>query len=255
MKMTKNLFITLLFLTSAIHTHTMDQPEPKEKKSVIPKWVKSVGTFILGEKKPKNSPDMKELSIAISELPKEIQNQIIGILLASQNASSLIEASQTISSFAQVNKELHELINQRDFCLKIIKNLSARFNCSNLTACKALQTQKAKKQLELQTELFKICQKPTLQTENWNDNVLFAGLIMQGVDFEFTYDYAGDITTPLIIALLHQSEATDVIITVGKVDVTRASKKGTTPLEAAEATENKRLITLIQDQIKKQHKK
>ena len=68
------------------------------------------------------------------------------------------------------------------------KNLSTRFNCSNLTACKALQTQKAKKQLELQTALFKICQKQTLQTEHWNDNVLFAGLMLQGVDFEFTYD-------------------------------------------------------------------
>jgi hypothetical protein len=171
-----------------------------------------------------------------------ISPQAIGLLIATMNAKSLQEAGDLISSLTLINKEFYELLNERNLCLQIIKYLSARFNCSNIVACSVLKTEKAKYLLERQIELFKFAQKK--ENFSLNDNVVITGIYLQGADLEFTYDYAKDIATALIISLLNESELAQILITLG-ANINIKSKNGLTPLEIVQESGNIKFLEFI----------
>ncbi len=145
MKISKNSLLVVLLIAIAGNVHGMDQ-KPSWKKRA--QWVTTVGEVALGlkpvsalmtqkstkpaESKPSdfNTPlpilEPKEFT----DLPKDVQNQIMGILLAGQNANSFKEAAQTINSLAQVNKELNALINDQQYTLDLVKHLAKKFNAT-----------------------------------------------------------------------------------------------------------------------------
>jgi hypothetical protein len=190
-----NSFIALLLLAATFNSHSM---EPEQQKSG---WVALAGaTIIRGYAAYKQF-----LSYIHSEpiepfpfttLPKDIQHEIIALLLAGATATSLKEAAFTINSLAQINHQLNELINDPKFCLSIIKNLAETFNCSDEEAAKALQTQEAKRRLKLQESL-----KKSLERGRYP-----ADLPSGDIDLNFTYsgldEYGGEIMTPLMIAIV-----------------------------------------------------
>ncbi len=155
MKISKKLLAVGLFLAIAGTAQAMDQ-KPSWKKRA--QWVTAVGEVALGLKPvsilmAKKSTKPSEFSMDLptlepkefTDLPKDMQNQIIGILLAGQNASSLEEASQTINSLARINKELNALINDPTFCLQTIKHLAKKFDLDELKVTKKLYIDQAKK--------------------------------------------------------------------------------------------------------------
>ena len=145
-----------------------------------------VGNILLGIRKLNPAEPFP-----FSDLPKEIQNEILSLLTINVNAESLETAAQTINALAQVNKELNALINEPIFCLRLIKVLAKKFNCSDDVVCKKLSTQEAKRRLDLQVQFFILCQKDFDMVKD-----KLADLCQQGVDLEFTmYDM-----TPLMVA-------------------------------------------------------
>lgn len=229
MKITKknNLFFILIMLGAPHSLHTMDQPKPKKKTSKprhAVRWIALAGEIILG-----NTP-IEQLLVQqpnepfpFTNLPKDEQNFILNLLTTGANTTSLSIAAHTINSLAQVNTALNTLINQPAFCLRMIKNLSKRFNCSNFTACAALQTFQAKHQLRLQRQLVDLCEAkiPSRNTLNI--------LCDQGVDLEFTYDYKQQEVIPLMIASLNESPVVVFLIETG-VDINQTNNMGLTTL-------------------------
>ena len=130
-----------------------------------------------------------------TDLPKEMQNQIIYFLSLNTTATTLKEAVDTINSLTKVNKELNELLNKPDVCLQIIKHLAIKFNYSDEQVAAELQTKESQRRLELQHQLKLICM-------NINDLANFDSLYEQGVDLNFTYSTKTPnlFVTPLMIA-------------------------------------------------------
>ena len=254
-------------------------------------WAAIVGGVLLGTIKIKMLwQSQPGEPFPFTQLPKEMQNQIIYFLSLNTTASSLKEAAFTINSLAQVNHELNKLINGPAMCLELIKHLAKKFNCSDEQAAKALQTKEAKRRAELQNKLYIRC-----ITEVWKINTLknipsLESLIGQGVDLEFTYNtptskvfatpltiaisakngmlktlcslgnkyfdinqYTPSGTTALIFAIsLKAAGKTEILLNAG-ADPNLADFTGLTPLAAAQQTDNQEIINLIQDAIVKKH--
>jgi hypothetical protein len=182
-----NVFIALLLVTLTFNTYTMEPQEPNKIG-----WVALAGGVLIGG----YAAYQQFLSYVHAEpfdfasQSPEMQNKIILFLTTNTTAKSLKEAAQTINSLAQTNKELNEWINDSEFCLKIIKHLAQKFNCSDQTAAKILQTQEAKRRLNIQTTLQELCTRNSTNEER-------DSLFEQGVILDFTYD---NHTPPLTLA-------------------------------------------------------
>jgi len=193
------------FLLSAItfnNTYTMDQPE---KESILG-WVAVIGGVLLGAVAMKylwqSQPD-KPLSF--TELPKDIQNQIIELTSLYSTAESIDIAARTINSLAQVNKELNQKINDPKFCLQLIKHLSEKFGLSNEVVAKKLHTQEAKRRLALQKELSNVCKFAFAKNIE-----PIKKLYENGADLEFTYEMPLLAPTPLMLFIYKPSSIEEI---------------------------------------------
>ncbi|HLC07451.1 MAG TPA: ankyrin repeat domain-containing protein [Candidatus Babeliales bacterium] len=239
MKIIKNkVFLTLLLLTPACTVYTMDEPPKKTSKTRrIAQWAMIAGDLLLGNIPVQKIHLIEQTSepFAFTELPKELQNTIKVLLLTGATAKTLNEVAFTITSLAQVNRELNELINGPTFCLQIIKSLSKRFDCPDFDVCLALQIKQAKSQYELQKKLLDLC----IQQKEPNQQ-RFALLCYQGVDLEFTYSYDNHIATPLMIASLNNNFMIGYLLNAG-ANVNQSNPDGITALMLTSQEDTTRL--------------
>lgn len=174
-------FIALILVALMCNTYTM---EPEHKKIG---WVALAGAAIVGgymAYKRFLSSVHGEQTPEFSNLSLETQYYIIDLLAKVSTATSLPEAAHTINSLAQVNHDLNDLINDPQFCLRIIKNLAKQFDCSDMKAALVLQTKEAKRRVALQQGLI-LCCIPYITTAAEAGNAI-KELIKDGVDFSFT---------------------------------------------------------------------
>ncbi len=236
------LFYTLLLLSAAFNTHKTYTMEPEDVKKVG--WVALAGGVIIGgyaayqqflsyihaEQEQPIEP------FRFTELPQDVQAVITSLLFAGVTATSLKEAAQAINALAQVNKELNTLINDPNFCLKTIKTLSQKFNCSNETAAEILQTKEAKNRLAIQKRFIQI-----IQSESNNpirNNLKY--VCQDGFDLEFTYNnptqskyFAEKFLTPLMIASVNpQTSVINLLLKQGS-NINQTTDKGKTALMLA----------------------
>ncbi len=142
----------------------------------------------------KNHPSKKKCLIFSSSLPLELDQSIISMVI--DNELKLRPCIRTIKSFALTNKQSSSLFNNQKYIDDLIERLSKRFYCSHEAATKALSTPKAINRLSLQKRLFYLCLKPNL-VEDISSR--FDLLLKQGANVDFTYNYAYQPQTLLMI--------------------------------------------------------
>ncbi len=261
MKISKKtgLFYALLLLSTTFNTHKTHAMEPEDVKKVG--WVALAGAAIVGGYAAyqqflsyiHTEPEQPIDPFNFTGLPKDVQNTIISLLTINTSAKTLQEAAQAINRLAQVNKELNTLINDPQFCLQIIKQLSQKFNCSNITATQTLQTKEAKNRLKLQKDLkdlIKIFENyahyyhyPEKATSICLDKL--TSLYQAGVDLEFTYDnddmffdFLKAFLTPLMIASIQENLLMiDCLLQQGS-NINQTTNKGKTALMLAAECSN-----------------
>ena len=254
-----NSIIALVLLATTFNSYSMKRPisPHQEKKQILGQaqlpsgeWVDIVGLVL------SNDAPMKLLltNFDFTQLPKDIQHEIIYLLSIETTATSLDSAAITINSLAQVNKELNELINDPKFCLKIIKHLAQKFECSDMKAAKALKTKEAKRRFELQDKLYDLCTNDTSLTEI---TPYFELLRQQGIDLNFTYfsEFCNG-ATPLILVVTEdyednytQSELIKFLIMQG-ADINATNNDGDTVLMHAARLLKEKIIKLLTEQPK-----
>lgn len=101
-----------------------------------------------------------------SDLPTEIQTEIIKLLASSCTDKTLKESAQTINALAQTNKHLNALINDPQFNLKLIKSRAKQFNVSDVKVAKILHTKSSQVQLLMQLQLARIIKNINEEQEN-----------------------------------------------------------------------------------------
>lgn len=204
-----NLFLTLFFivLSSAIFD-TVQANGNNNPKS----WLTLIADSLLyGTESAKqflssiHSKSAQGLEFA--NLPPEEQQTIIFLLSEHSNTSTLESSARTINALAQVNKQLHALINGPIFCLKIVKHLAQQFNCSDETAALALQTKEAKNRLTIQKKFENLFAEKFFMIEEFYN---LYDSYKDYIDLNFTYRHSNNFpydekNTPLITAILYPS--------------------------------------------------
>jgi hypothetical protein len=196
---------------------------------------------------------------AFAELPHEMQYYVIDLLAKTSTATTVQEAGKMINALAQTNKELHTLINNPQFCLKIIKNLAQQFKCSDQDAAASLQTQEAKKRLNVQLqflELFKKKKSSIIHTEFGPLYAMYKGY----VDLNFTYNFEAStpdkpnqiITVPLLFIatyydIYHGDDGfrTYCLLKTKTIDANIPNSLGITPLMLAAQHNDPEIIKLL----------
>lgn len=228
-----NFFIALLLLIVTFNSYNMEQTwQP-------PRWAIVVGGVLLGAIAIKMLWQPQQ-PFQLEDLPPEMQDKIMQLLTINTNAESLNVAAQTINSLAQANKELNEYINDSEFCLKLIKHLAEKFNCSDQEVAEALQTKEAKRRLTMQKKLLH------LTTSSQDPIKDFKILCQQNIDMTFTYYGKGhdDLYTPLIFTVTNHyyGLASNIII--------YAFNKGINITNQFNSEGNTALILCIKDTIR-----
>jgi hypothetical protein len=160
-------------------------------------WVDIVG-LILNDNAP-----MKLLltNFKFNELFPELRKQIIFSLSSYTTAKSLKEAAFTINSLAQVDKEINQLINDPQFCLKNIKYLAQKFKKSDETVANILQTKAAKERSVLQKNLTGLLIDPRLaltrprSIDPRGAFMMLDFLCERGFDLNYIYSKSDDLLT------------------------------------------------------------
>ena len=194
MKMTKRIssLIAALLLVTTFNSYSME-----EQKSSG--WMALVGGVLLGAVAIKMLWQSQPSDpFPFTQLPKDMRDQIILLLTLDTQASSLKEAAKTINSLAQVNKELNKFINDPVFCLKLIKHLAEKFNCTDEEAAEELHIQEAKRRLKIQHQLLYMLLNGCYYIKNETVITPEATLFLdsayeQGIDLGFTYEHNGSI--------------------------------------------------------------
>src|SRR5436190_13889225 len=134
------LFIALTLLSVVSNSHAMMTPW-SSTIAMVTGSVDLIGSILLG----KNAWNaLWQSPFPLKNLPKEIQDLIIGLIITGTTSNDLTQAGQAINSLAQVNKELNQLINNPKYSASLIKNLAVQFDATEESVCKALQTLSAK---------------------------------------------------------------------------------------------------------------
>jgi ankyrin repeat protein len=181
-----NSLIALLLLTTTFNGYSMEQP-PRGNNYLG--WAAIVGSVLLGAIAIKMLwQSQPSEPFPFTDLPKEIQDQIILLLSLNSTATSLKEAVDTINSLAKVNHKLNKLINNPKFCLQIIKHLAIKFNYSNEQVAAELQTKESLRRLDFQHQLKILCTTPTGIISPIKDIPSLEVLCEQGIDLNFTYN-------------------------------------------------------------------
>lgn len=153
MKISKNSLVAALILALSINTHAMN---------TFSNWIEKVGLILLGATdisqlylspvaamdSPQSSPPTE--FHRFTELPKDLQNEIIGLLTVATTAKSMKEALETINALSQVNKQLNTLINSPEYRSQIMKHLAQKFNINEDAIRFRLQPEKEEKRWSLE---------------------------------------------------------------------------------------------------------
>ncbi len=241
--------MVLIFFGNAI-VQAMEPKEkkPKKKSALTTRLLQSLSQNILNILASKELPqrqaalqNLQQDPFFFNELPKDLREKILGLLIAGATAETLELAAYTINALSLVDHQFNTLFNDPKFCLQIIKSLSQRFNCSNFTACFVLKMPQAKFQLKLQTDFFKMCQHRSPQLIN------FQTLCSKGLDIEFTYTHQLQELTPLMVAALFDNTRMFSYLIEAGADINHANKNGTTPLMIAMTVEHTELSSSFKD--------
>lgn len=168
------------YIASSLGTAVKTSSPPPvtiSKSQSIPTWVTFAGAILTATTRESKAGALKKLLAYIhnpsstetspqfqkfSELPLELKTKIIAFATLNSSAKTLSEATQAIRALSKVNKQfntiLNKLINDPEFCLKIIKSLGQQFNVSDEEAAKALGTAEARNRLKIQEPLYSLCQ-------------------------------------------------------------------------------------------------
>src|SRR5579863_6799140 len=148
-------FIALLLLAATFSTHKTHSMKRLREENVQQRpvfaqaqlqsgeWVNIVG-LILTQDAPMQ---LLLKNFDFKKLPEDVQGHIIQLLSLGTTATTLEDAAYIIKSLSLTDKRLNEMINSHYMCLKIIKNLAYKFQCSDQEAAQALNTPGAKRQL------------------------------------------------------------------------------------------------------------
>lgn len=172
--------------------------EPEKQEISLLHYIEDIADALLG-KIEVNSNDF------LQDLSPEIKATISTFLLPYQKAHSLKDINQTLTSLAKVNKALYALINNPDFCLKLIKHFAQKFNCSDEVAAQALHTQEAQNRLHVQ-KLFEILFAEEQFDEEEFDNHFekYANYI----DLNFTYKFNENSDNKIVLLLIAAKDIT-----------------------------------------------
>lgn len=226
-------------------------------------------------------PQKEYASFPLGDLPPEIQYHIVQLLSISK---TIKEAGKAINAFAQTSQELYQLINDPQICLKIIKNISQQFNCSDQEAAKALQILEAKKRLEVQMKFWNLCNQEDSTEEEFN---FLYTTYKEYVDLDFTYSFfdkslrkydatllmyearlpfnhsiiptllkheaninkanSNGNTVLMIVAYHNKIETVQYLLSYPNIAVNQQNKQGETALIDAIVAENQSIIELLLD--------
>jgi hypothetical protein len=230
MKITKksNAFIAFLLLATTFNGYSMEQPSRNNLG-----WAAIVGGVLLGAVAIKMLwQSQPGEPFPLENLPPEMSEKIIQLVSLNTATTSLEEAAFTINSLAQVNKELNELINDPKFCLKIIKSLAKKFNCSDQEAAKALKTKEAKRRLGLQEHLRLVVSVLVIQLEIGDIENNIKAFIEAGVDLNFTYRTDSGRTLLIMAAMYNNCPMIQMLLKNG-AHINKANLRGHTALMVA----------------------
>jgi uncharacterized protein len=244
-----NNFIALVLVTLIFNSYSM------ETESVTAGWLAYVNSTLLNG----YSGLQQFLTATInpgtgfSNLPVEIQTNIIKFLAASCSDKTLEDAAQTINALAQTNKLLNASINDPEFDLQLIKNRAKKFNVSDIRVAKALQTESSKTQLTIQLVLAKVMKDLIEEQENNSAlaklNKLIAGFTLRNkiyrVDLDFTYRWnqeSQEYYSPLAYAVESDNKFLINYLIKHGANINQAGFNGKTPLMYAD---NANIITFL----------
>lgn len=180
-----------------------------------------------------------------SDLPVEVQTNIIQLFAKSCTDTTLKEAGKTINALAQTNTLLNNVINDPYFNLQLIKNRARQFNSSDATAAKALQTKTSKERLVIQLALKKIIKEFLEEQENNDILRRMNQLRDQGVDFDFTYRWnkeSKEYASPLMKAIEHDNKFLINYLLNNNANINQAGFNGKVALMYAH---DPKIITLL----------
>ncbi len=230
-----NSLIALLLLATTFNSYSMEPQRP-------PQWTVLtlvIGDIILG-KRPPEIGKLREYVVSLPAIPEYMQKLIIQLITLYVDAQSLKGATGAINSLAQVDDQFNRLINIPDFCLYLIKHLAKKFNRSDQEAAEALQTHEAKRRLDLQNQLYTLCENP-------HNSISLEDLYHA----DLTFTYTSWPQTLLMQAITFGSMAIIRQLLNAGADPEIANNDGLTPLQAAQQTGNQEIIDLIQNAINK----
>ncbi len=217
-----------------------------------------------------------------SELPKELQNNIIKLIIAGTTSKTLEDAASAINALAQVNQEFNALINDPQFSRELIEKLSQEFtNGDALQVCNALQTKGAFNYMASYhdnlfgfTPLIEMLRKPPNYIRD-NYNRLLRLISSSGQYIDLKNNYGLSRQTALITALVNaqsyirstqpentpekQKEAIELYREIIQLllnhgaDPELADDKGITPLEAAIELDDIKIVQMIHNAINKKY--
>lgn len=202
MKITKKIRTLLVFLPLLIAFNTYSMETSTSTQLMLSDYIAYIAEILLG-----NIKFQPTESSPLEQLPLETQSKIISLLLINNSSDSLDLCGKTINALAQVNKDLHDLINDPTFSLLLIKHLAQQFECSDQEVAEALQTQEAKRQLDLQKQLSRCrFQQPNSAMSTIQD------LIQQGIDFSFTYTLEGSQPLMPLMSFIMKPKVLEMVI-------------------------------------------
>jgi hypothetical protein len=127
----------------------------------------------------------KKLEVAVTLLPLDLctflQQSFCSINVLSQQYSCPDDAARMINVLVRTNKFLYMLIDNDDFILNWIKELSSRFDCSNMDVAETCCTRAIKNRYLMQMPFSTRCPRGY-------ENKYLYNLKQMGLDLEFTYD-------------------------------------------------------------------
>ena len=126
-------------------------------------------------------PETNEITTG---LPLEMRYYITDLFARTNVSGSRTIDVNTIRSLSKTNKEMNALINDPQFCLRIIKDIARRFYCSDETAAKKLHTKEAQNRLSIQKQFEKLIDKEAFDEKKLNE---LYNKYKDYVDLNFTY--------------------------------------------------------------------
>lgn len=115
-------------------------------------------------------------------LPQEINSKIFDYMTFNSCAESLQETAQIISALVQTNRHLNALINDEDKTLRLIKELSLKFDCANMEIVEVLCTKAANCRFALQKAFLQGHSKISFSLDRVDK------LKRSGLDIDFSYN-------------------------------------------------------------------